>query len=64
MAAPEAIRISDDSTRLEVIEALVNIGHRASRETPVVGSTEHPTPWDRRHAALDDLLAQLERIPA
>lgn len=57
---PEVIRVTDTSTRDELIEALTHLAFRAAREVPAVGSDEYPTPWDRRHAALNELLTQLE----
>lgn len=53
---PETIRITDDSTRGEIAEALTHLNRRAKREFPRIGTAEHPTPWDRRHTALDNLL--------
>jgi hypothetical protein len=49
-------------TRCELHEALTNLAHRAAREMPVVGSDEHRTPWDERHATINDLLDELERV--
>lgn len=57
---PEAIRINDDSTRAEIAEALTHLAFRAAREIHVVGTPEFPTPWDRRHVALNELLDQLD----
>lgn len=53
------IRINDDSTREELAEALTNLAHAAQREMPVVGTDALPTPWDRRYAAIDELLDRL-----
>ena len=49
-------------TRTEIAEALTHLAHRAAREFPVVGTTDTPTEWDRRHKAIDALLDELERI--
>lgn len=54
--------ITDQSTRDELVEALGHMVHAAKREFPRVGSAEHPTAWDRRHAALDALLDDLEFV--
>lgn len=43
-----------------LLEALANLSHRAQREFPVVGTPEVPTPWDRRHAAINELLDLLD----
>jgi hypothetical protein len=56
----DTLRITDDSTRSEVIEALGYLCHRSKREMPVVGTTARPTPWDERHDALNDLLDRLD----
>lgn len=48
-------------TPLEIAEALTNLAHRAAREFPVVGTTDTPTPWDLRHATINDLLDELDR---
>lgn len=52
----DTIRINDDTSRVELEQALTNLNHRAQREYPVVGSTGHPTPWDRRHAQINAVL--------
>jgi hypothetical protein len=41
-------------------EAITHLAFRASREIPAVGTEEFPTPWDRRHGAVNELLSQLE----
>lgn len=58
MSAAEILRISDESDRAELAEALVHLRRRAGREFPVVGPTDHPTPWDLRHRAINELLDQ------
>lgn len=60
---PETIRVTDHSTRPELLEALTHLTFRAKREIPVVGTVDFPTPWDRRHGALNDLLDQLDATP-
>jgi hypothetical protein len=54
--------VVDQPTRSEIIEGLTNLVHRATREMPVVGTATLPTPWDLRHAAIDALLDELERV--
>ena len=58
------VRITDETTRHEIAEALSNMCARAQREMPVVGTEELPTPWDKRHAALDELLTQWSKARA
>ena len=58
---PHAIRVTDESTRAELAEALTNMCARAQREMPVVGTEELPTPWDRHHRVLDALLDDWEK---
>lgn len=62
----ETIVVSDDSSREELIEGLVNLCHRAKREMPVVErfTTDEPTPWTCRHRAINEMLSQLEVAPA
>ena len=50
--------IVDQPTRVEIEEALAALAQRAAREFPVVGSADHPTPYDRRHAQIDELLEE------
>lgn len=57
---PEAIVVRDDSSREDLVEALAHLSFRAAREIHVVGTRDYPTPWDRRHGAIDQLLTQLE----
>ncbi len=56
--------ITDQPTRTEIHEALANVNHRARREMPVTRrlTTDEPTPWDKRHATIDSLLDELERV--
>lgn len=49
-------------TRMEITEALAHLSRRAAREFPKVGTITAPTPWDLRHAAIDELLDELERV--
>lgn len=61
---PDVIRVSDDSTRADIAEAMTNLCARARREMPVVGTVDLPTPWDKRHEALDALLTDWEQASA
>lgn len=60
---PEIVRVRDDSSRAELVEAITHLAFRATREIPAVGNEKCPTPWDRRHEALNELLTQLEATP-
>lgn len=53
--------ITEDTTRLDVMEALTYAAATASRMPRIVGSGDYVTPWDRAHAGLDQLLDDLER---
>lgn len=46
--------VDDDTTRAELAECLTHLSHAAKRVMPVVGSTEHPTPWDVAHRRMDE----------
>ena len=50
--------IIDQPTRVEIEEALAALAQRAAREFPVIGTVDSPTPWDRRHAVINDLLEE------
>jgi len=50
--------IVDQPTRVEIEEALAALAQRAAREFPVIGTADSPTPWDRRHAVINDLLEE------
>ena len=58
------IRITDESTKSEIAEALGYANHTAKREMPVVGTPTAPTPWDQRHKLIDSLLYDWQRAPA
>ena len=49
-----------NAERAALIEALTNMTARAKREFAVVGTPLMPTPWDRRHVAINDLLDLLD----
>jgi hypothetical protein len=48
----------------EIEEALMHLKHTASRCFQVVGTEEHPTPWDKAHGQINDLLYARERVVA
>lgn len=52
-------------TRAEIIEAVTNLALVAGREIYAIEkyTTDPPTPWSRRHAAINDLLDDLDRTP-
>jgi hypothetical protein len=52
--------LASQSEREAILEAIVNMNQRASREFPVVGTRLLPTPWDVRHQTINDLLDLLE----
>jgi hypothetical protein len=58
-----SIRITDDSTRAEVAEAMVFINQGTKRSAPVIGTSDDPTAWDRRHMLLDAMLTDWESRP-
>jgi hypothetical protein len=69
MALPTMIRVTDQTTRAELEEALGNLVHAAKRETPRLGytlanGTRIETRWDVAHARIDALLAEWRTAPA
>lgn len=56
----EVVRVKDDSPETDLREAITNLSHRAQREFPRVGNDLLATPWDVRHAAINDLLDLLD----
>ena len=58
--APETIRITDDSTKAEIAEAITHLGQYASRQQ------HHPdcTRWVRAHERINALLTDWETAPA
>lgn len=59
----DIIRVTDDTTREGLAEAIGGVNGRAKRIPHVVGSEELPTEWDRRHAQINDMLTELETLP-
>ena len=57
---PETLRITDDSTRAEIAEAITHLAQYAARQQ------HHPdsTRWVRAHERINALLDDLERAPA
>ena len=58
--SPEAIRITDDSTRAEIAEAITHLGQYAAHQQ------HHPDSgrWVRAHERINALLDDYERAPA
>lgn len=61
-AAEAAAREAEPATHADLIEALGHMVKAARREFPVVGTDEHPTPWDKRHQVINGYLDQLEIV--
>lgn len=59
-----AIRVTDDTSRAEIAEALVHANAAAKRKPRVVGDEKIPTAWDHCHEILDALLEDWENAPA
>lgn len=53
---PEVIRLDDDSTKVEIAEAITHLAEYAARQQ------HHPdsTRWVRAHAKIDQLLTDYE----
>lgn len=62
---PDVIRVTDETTRAELEEALANLNLAAKRAPHVVEkrTTDRPTEWTRRHAALDAVLTDWQAAP-
>lgn len=54
------LRITDDSTREEIAEAITHCCRTASRAPYVIGTDEHPSAWDRAHVRINALLVAWE----
>jgi hypothetical protein len=63
MTTTSYIRVTDESTRAEVAEAMVYVNDRAKHTPHAVGTAEHPTLWDRRHSLLNAMLTDWEARP-
>lgn len=50
-----AVRVSDETTRAEIAEALAHVNRRAKR-VPRVFGVAAPSAWDELHDMLDHLL--------
>lgn len=55
-----ALRITDDTTRTDLLEAITNLSYSAARIPHVVGNATLRTPWDRQHERINALLDELE----
>lgn len=55
------LRVTDDSDRAEIAEALTHCCRTAIRAPHVLGTVEHPSAWDLAHLRLDALLVEWER---
>jgi hypothetical protein len=53
---------TERADRAELIEGLRHMVHAARREFPKVGTLRAPTPWDRRHQSINELLTNLELL--
>lgn len=61
-AQAAALGQREPATYDEITEALGNLVHAARREFAVVGTPLVPTPWDRRHECINDLLDWLDLL--
>lgn len=52
--------ITDETTRDELVEALGHLCHAAKREFPRTNTTGVLTGWDKRHAAINSVLDDLD----
>lgn len=59
------LRITDDTTKAELAEALTHACAYAIRLPHVMSRDDrHPSQWDRAHRRLDSLLDDYQRAPA
>lgn len=58
------MNLEDGATREEVEEALAHHVHTAKRTFAKVGNEAYPTPWDRAHARINELLDLLDQYKA
>jgi hypothetical protein len=63
MTTTAHIRVTDASTREDIVEAMVYVNDRAKASPHTVGSAEHPTVWDRRHDLLNAMLTDWQTRP-
>ena len=59
-----SIRVTDESTRDEVAEAMTYVNGCAKESPRVIGTLEEPTLWDRRHELLNAMLTDWQARPA
>ena len=58
-----AVRVTDDSTREEVAQVMSRVNAAAKMGPPVVGRSDRPTLWDRRHELLNAMLTDWQSRP-
>ena len=56
-----SMNLEDGATREEVEEALVHHVHAAKRTFAAVGNEAYPTPWDKAHVRINELLDLLDQ---
>ena len=59
-----SIRVTDESTREEVAEAMTYINDAAKTTPRLIGTSQQPTLWDRRHELLNAMLTDWQGRPA
>ena len=59
-----SIRVTDESTRAEVAEAMTYINDAAKATPREIGPAGEPTLWDRRHELLNAMLTDWQTRPA
>ena len=60
----DLLRITDDTTRAEIVSVITSVCDRAKRIPHVLGTEELPSEWDRRHEQIDRLLRDWEQASA
>ena len=60
----QQISVTDESSRAEVAEAMIHVNAKARMTPAVIGTSEEPSAWDRRHRLLDAMLTDWETRPA
>lgn len=56
----DLIRVTDETSRDDLAEALANLVAYAKRQQYILGDAEHPSRWDRSHQRIDQLLTEYE----
>jgi hypothetical protein len=57
----ETIRVTDETTRADLVLAIGGVCDRAKRIPQIVGTEKLPTEWDRRHEQINQMLDDLEQ---